>query len=230
MIRSFVFTAGDLLHLKAQPAVTTMTELGIDMGVGRTQDVPFAALEDATEARLKAAQSDDAEVNLAHWAPPGETQKEAWARNIMRSLALRWWKYLQIKKAKDWLAVNPGKTNAEAIADCIARIQGATYWAWPRGSRIFFWKFHHMGSWFEDFRDGVRYWKMEPPPKGDWANIPSPSREAELLARLKVFQLRVQRFIFYDGKAPRNVIPRFLVPKVVADDGTILDARCVWDC
>ena len=29
---------------------------------------------------------------------------------------------------------------------------------------------------------------------------------------------------------PRTVIPRFLVPKVVADDGTILDVRCVWDC
>ena len=47
MIRSFVFTAGDSLHLKAQPAVATMTELGIDAGVGRTRDVPFAALEDA---------------------------------------------------------------------------------------------------------------------------------------------------------------------------------------
>ena len=230
MIRSFVFTAGDRLHLQAQPAIATMTKLGIDAGVGRTQDVPFAALEDAAEARLKAALSDDAEVNLSHWAPPGETPAEARARVALRRLALHWWKHIQTKKAKDWLALNPGKANAEAIKDCIRRIRGATYWAWPRGSRIFFWKFQRMGDWFEDFRDGVKYWRLEGPPSGDWANIPSPSREAELLARLKVFQLRIQRFIFYDGKPPRNVISRFLVPKVVADDGTILDVRCVWDC
>ena len=73
MVRSFVFTAGDRLHLRAQPAIAAMTELGVDVGAGRTCDVPFAALEDAAGARLKAAQSDGAEVNLAHWAPPGET-------------------------------------------------------------------------------------------------------------------------------------------------------------
>jgi len=201
-----------------------------ELEVGRTRDVPFTPLEEATERRLKAAQLDDAEVDLEHWSYPGETPAEARARNVLRRLALRWWKYLQTKQARDWLARNPGKTNTTAIDDCIRRIQGATYWAWPRGSRIFFWKFQGKGRWFEDFRDGVRYWKMEAPPVGNLPNMPSPSREAELLARFKVFQLRFQRFIFFDGKTPTTVIPRFLVPKVVADDGTILDVRCVWDC
>ena len=76
----------------------------------------------------------------------------------------------------------------------------------------------------------MRYWKLAPPPRGHATNSPSPSRDTELLARLKVFQLRYQRFIYRDDHPPRTVIPRFLVPKVVADDGTILDVRCVWDC
>ena len=226
MIRSFVFAAGDRLHRLRHPVVERITELG----VGQTGDVLFNPLKEATEGRLKAAQTDDAGVELVHWSHPGETPAEARARNTLRRLALRWWKHLQTRQARDWLALNPGKTNTAAIEDCIRRIQGATYWAWPRGSRIFFWKFHSKGRWFEDFRDGVRYWKMEEPPAGSLHNMPSSSREAQLLARFKVFQLRFQRFIFFDGKTSRCVIPRFLVPKVVADDGTILDVRCVWDC
>ena len=233
MVRAFTYAAGDTLlqqlHLDGAGGGGSAAH-PLRQG-GRTSDVPFSPLEDAAEARLKAAQTDDTEVNLAHWAPPGETNAEARARDVLRRLALRWWKWHQVRQATTWLEANPGRSNAAAVSNCVDRIRGATYWSWPRGSRIFFWKFLDWGDWFVDFRDGVRYWRLEAPPKGHLPNLPAPSREAELLARLKVFQLRMQGFIYRDERRPPSlVIPRFLVPKVVAEDGTVLDVRCVWDC
>ena len=227
MIRHFVFAAGDALQALIQPSLTVETE---ELGVGMTRAVPFSPLEEAVTGRVKAAQTDNAEVDLSHWAPTDETPEEARARLALRRLALRWWKHLQIRQAKAWLEENPGQANEEGVEDCIQRISAATYWSWPRGSRILFCKVKDNLPWLRDFRDGVKYWKLAAPPKGNAANIPSPSRETELLARLKVFQLRYQRFIYRDDSPPRTVIPRFLVPKVVSDDGTILDVRCVWDC
>ena len=181
-----------------------------ELGVGRTCDIPFSPLEESVKGRVKAAQSDDAGVDLEHWAPRGETPEEAQARVVLRRLALRWWKHRQICEARAWLDAHPGEANAQGVEDCIQRIQEATYWSWPRGSRIFFWKIRDQPSWLVDFRDGVRYWKLAPPPRGHATNSPSPSRDTELLARLKVFQLRYQRFIYRDDRPPRTIIPCFL--------------------
>ena len=79
-----------------------------------------------------------------------------------------------------------------------------------------------------DFRDGIRFWKLTNPPKGFMRNMKAPSREAELLTRLKLFKLKYQYYI-ESGKVTL-LCPRFTVPKIVLEDGTIADVRCVWDC
>ncbi len=58
-------------------------------------------------------------------------------------------------------------------------------------------------------------------------DMKAPSQGAELVTRGKVFQLKFSYFLSC-GPA-KLVIPRFIVPKVVADDGTVLDVRFVWD-
>ncbi len=91
---------------------------------------------------------------------------------------------------------------------------------------MFFWKFPK--EWRNDFRDGVPFWKLTEPPKGYMYNMKAPSHEAELATRLKIFKLKFNYYL--DRDVVNLLIPRFIVPKVVADDGTILDVRCVWDC
>ena len=83
-------------------------------------------------------------------------------------------------------------------------------------------------EWRNDFRDGIPFWKLTNPPRGYMRNMESPSREAELLTRLKIFKLKYQYYL--DEGNPSLLCPRFTVPKVVSEDGTILDVRCVWDC
>ena len=56
----------------------------------------------------------------------------------------------------------------------------------------------------------------------------APSWEVELAARLKVFKLKFQYYL--DSAFTDLLIQGFTVPKVVGEDGTILDVRCVWDC
>ena len=77
-------------------------------------------------------------------------------------------------------------------------------------------------------RDGVPFWHTAKAPRGYLPNIPASSREAELLARRKIFALRYQRFI-EPNQFVRLGTPRFLVDKLV-EDGIVLDVRCVWDC
>ncbi len=223
MIRSFVFSAGTFIldHSGLTEEIPAL------LPPGKTSDVPFSPLEESANIRLKAAQADDAEVDLSQWALPGKTNEQAQAQKILRRFAVKWWKYYQIKAARAWLKRNPGKPNERAINDCIRRIKGCTYWAWPWGSRIFFWKFDGT-DWLVDFRDGVRFWRTGPQPKGAAPDVVAPSREAELVTRGKIFQLWYSYFL--SDKNAVLVIPRFIVPKVIADDGTILDVRCVWDC
>ena len=118
------------------------------------------------------------------------------------------------------------KEDVEAIRDCLRRAEACTYFSWPRGSRLFFWKFGN--EWHADMRDGVSLWHIAKAPRGYPPNIPASSREAELLARRKVFALRFQGFI-EQGQYVKLGTPRFLVDKLV-EDGVVLDVRCVWDC
>ena len=54
-------------------------------------------------------------------------------------------------------------------------------------------------DWRADFRDGVQFWRMSPPPRGGMPNAASPSRDAELLARGKIFKLRYNWYMEKKG-------------------------------
>ena len=224
MLRSFVFTAGEALipaNLSVPPSQLPPP--------GKTSDTPFSPMEEAVSTRVKAAQADNAAVDLSQWALPNETEKTSNSREIIRRLVMKWWALYQEESALRWLK-NQGpaaiQADIDAINDCIRCMKGCTYWTWERGSRIFFWKFPE--EWRNDFRDGVPFWKVSTPPKGWMRNMKAPTREAELLTRLKIFKLKFKHYITSEGAD--LAIPRFIVPKVVLDDGTIADVRCVWDC
>ena len=67
MIRSFVFTAGEILlsHSHTPPAV--LKSHSALHTAGKSSDIPFNPMEDTTDTRVKAAQADDAEVDLSQW-------------------------------------------------------------------------------------------------------------------------------------------------------------------
>ena len=112
-----------------------------------------------------------------------------------------------------------------AIEDCVSRIQECTYFQWPRGSRIFFWKFDE--EFRNEFRDGIRFWHLTKAPWGKTHNLPSPSREAEIEARKKVFKMKYQGYI-ERCKTVKLVIGRFSVVKLMVDN-EVVDIRVVWD-
>jgi len=195
---------------------------GLIDGVGLTKDVKFSPLEDAAEVRAAAAMGDDREVNLSYWSEPGESLALAKARELCRKAALRFWIRRQERLAQEWLDQRPlGRQDPRdkaAIEDCLRHARGCTYWAWPRGSRIFFWKM--PPEWQAAFRDGTPFWRLAEPPRGMRRNPPAPSRDAEVKMRRKVFKLKYQGYL--EPGNVKLVIPRFAVPK--ADD-----IRVVWD-
>ena len=58
--------------------------------------------------RVKAAQTDEAEVDTSHWALPNETIEEAKAHQVLRQFAVRWWAKHQEKLTYDWLKQRGG--------------------------------------------------------------------------------------------------------------------------
>ncbi len=72
-----------------------------------------------------------------------------------------------------------------------------------------------------DKHDGIKFWKMAPPPNGRQPDVPTTSCEAELITRQKIFQLKFQYFL--SMMRTLLYIPKFPVPKVVGEDGTVLD-------
>lgn len=232
MLRSLVFTAGETLLHRMHPPHPQVESLP----PGLSSDVPFSPLlEEAASTRVKAAQADDAQVDLSQWAEPDETEEVAQARDVLRRLAVKWWKSHQEAVAYKWLQdIGPTATqeDIEAVNDCMRRVKGCTYWSWERGSRIMFYKF--PPEWRNDFRDGVKWWRLTTPPKGYMRNVKAPSREAELLTRLKIFKLKVKYYLDRSkldlDTMPTLLTPRFTVNKIVLDDGTVKDVRCVWDC
>jgi hypothetical protein len=121
--------------------------------------------------------------------------------------------------------VEPGGADRAGVEDCVRRLRETTYWSWPRGSRLFFWKFPL--EWQEDARVGVRFWHLEQPPTGSLPNPRAESREAELATRRKLFKLRFQWYL-EGGRRVDLIVPRFSVVKVVAE-GVVMDIRVVWD-
>ncbi len=135
------------------------------------------------------------EVDLSAWALPDETAEMARARQVLRKFAVRWWKYYQRKIAMTWLSSgNRSEDDRAAVEDCLRRIDTCTYFGWPRGSRHLFYKVKDP-DWAKDFRYGVQFWRLSKPPVGNMQNAKSPSREAELLARQKVFKLLFNHYM-----------------------------------
>jgi hypothetical protein len=70
---------------KMQGAVNTMDEDKAPAGLkGLTHDIAFSPLEEKATTRILAAQADFAEVDLAAWSLPSETEEEAKARVVLR--------------------------------------------------------------------------------------------------------------------------------------------------
>ena len=208
LLRSFAFTAGETLLSRSHSSVASFTSLPPP---GISSSIPFNPMEEAVSTRVRAAQADDAEVDLSQWASPLETVNEARARKVLRRFVVKWWSYHQRQVAEKWLKSLGSlatKDDVEAVNDCLRRVQGCDYWSWHRGSRIMFYKF--PTEWRNDFRDGIPFWKLTNPPRGYMRNMESPSREAELLTRLKIFKLKYQYYL--DEGNPSLLCPRFTVP------------------
>ena len=82
---------------------------------------------------MKAAQADNAEVDLGQWAEDGGTTRVANAQAVLRRFVARWWAMIhQEKVALEWLR-NQGpeacEEDVKAINDCIRRVMGCTYWS-----------------------------------------------------------------------------------------------------
>ena len=220
IIRSFLYDACTALLPQDQGVSVSSESLDI-LPIGKTKDIKFSPLELQVEARLTAAMVDDRDADLSFRAMPNETTAQAEARQRLRSFACRWWYHNLEREANSWLASQPKENprDREAVEDCLIRARYCTYFTWPRGTRLFFWRF--PPEWRGDARDGVPFWRLSEPPKGMRRNIPSPSREVEILQRRKVFKLKLQWYIDHDYVS--CVIPRFPVDKLG-------DIRIVWDC
>ncbi|KAL7534634.1 LOW QUALITY PROTEIN: hypothetical protein ACHAXR_008891, partial [Thalassiosira sp. AJA248-18] len=226
MIRSLLYTAW-VLPSKIKDPGRLQTP-----GPGMTLKVPFSPLEAAAGVRMKAAQPDGAEVDLSPWALEGEDDKTVAARQVLRKFAAKWWYQHQAKLAREWLQQlgTPSQADIDGVDDCLRRLKATTYLftseSWNSNTIL------EVQSSRLDFRDGVRFWKTAEPPRGNMKNMTAPSRDAELLAREKVFKLWWNRYIQIELATLRT--PRFIVPKVIENEGTseekIVDVRLVWDC
>jgi hypothetical protein len=66
--------------LESKPNLSSM--------VGLTWEVAFTPMEGKATTCVAAAQADNTEVDLSAWALPGETLKEARARDVLWRLAV----------------------------------------------------------------------------------------------------------------------------------------------
>ena len=133
MIRSFLFIAGEniLLHVHTPFVPESRPSPGI------TSSIPFNPMEEATDTRVKAAQTYDAEVDLAQWAYPNETPRVGRATAVLRQFAVKWWAQHQEMLAMRWIeSIGSDVTpeDIEAVNDCIRRVKACTYWTWTQGS------------------------------------------------------------------------------------------------
>ena len=65
----------------------------VPMGTpGVTTTVACGPLELATSTRVNAAQADGLEVDVLHWALPGEAVAIAAARGVLRRFVSPWWR------------------------------------------------------------------------------------------------------------------------------------------
>ena len=199
----------------------------VPIQVGKSEDIPFSPLELAADVRAEAACPDDAEIDLNTWAIPDETPDQQFARIKLRSFAVKWWASYQESLAFAWLYVGKRSyKDHQGVRDCVQRMKACRYFKWPRGSRINFYKIPQTDmypDWFEDMRDGVRCWQLPDTtlPTGRMPNIPTETRDEELLTREKIFRMRFAGYL--EKGVVKCVLPRFTVPKAGND------VRVVWN-
>ena len=229
IIRAFAHPAFSLLLSKFQESHPTVpvSASSPEPTVGKTGNIPFSTLELKAETGSAATKADDAGIDLSTWAWEDETPNESKARNILRRACLRFWKRKVEEDGLQWLKDHPNHTREDrySIEDCIYRAKACTYWDWTRGSRIFWWRLPQ--DLHEVFRDGYKFWHLSHPPQGMTLNAPSPSREAEIESRKKVFRLCYRGYI-ERGSLVRLVCGRFAVVKLIVDD-VVVDIRVVWN-
>lgn len=199
----------------------TNSTVVVPIHVKKSSNILFKPLEEMAKVRAEAACPDDAEIDLSTWALPEETPEITNARTLLRRFAVRWWAYYQTKKALEWLEQEPrDRFDYDAVHDGIRRVQARRYFKWVRGSRILYWKLPK--EWHLDFRDGICCWRLPGAvfPRGRMRNIPTETREHELLTREKIFRLWFNWYL--EKGLVHLVIPRFTVPKAT-------DIRVVWD-
>ena len=59
--------------------------------IGKTVDIPFSLLDTNASTRVKASQSDNAEVDLSQWAEPDKTPRVPNAQYVLHRFAVKWW-------------------------------------------------------------------------------------------------------------------------------------------
>lgn len=190
----------------------------------KSSDIPYSPMELAAEVRAEASCADDAEIDLSTWTLPGESKRVAEARMKLRNFAVRWWKHFKCKQATTWLREHgDNKIDTPVIAKAMKRIHACRYFKWVRGSQIFYWVLPQ--EWHADFRDGIEIWQRPNTtlPEGRMRNIPTETREHEILTREKIFKMWFNWYVENEGPGSvRLIIPRFTVPKAE-------DVRVVWD-
>ena len=225
IIRGLLFPACDSLLPHVNP-LHGPDHLAL-LGPGLSKDIPFNRMEGNVSTRVKAAQADNAEADLSNWASDDETPRVASARQVLRRFAVIWWYHHQVEVAHLFLqteSVSPA--DFEAVEDILGRLKHCTYFTWPRGSRILYYKFKDP-VWRKNFRDGIPFCRTGTLPMGKMKNA-AVTREAELVAREKILKLRVNGYT-EGGKPVLLATPRFPVPKAVDDNGIVTDVRIVWD-
>mmetsp|Transcript_5950 Transcript_5950/g.13021 ORF Transcript_5950/g.13021 Transcript_5950/m.13021 type:complete len:1140 (-) Transcript_5950:4782-8201(-) len=194
--------------------------LPISGGQKASQANAQSALETQAIQRVEATQADDAAIEMDHWAMAGETKQEADARQVLRKFAHLWWCKNLEAESKRWLRKNGNrKEDRDAVADCVRRARGSDYWEWRRGSRLFFWRWPE--EWMQDARDGIEFWHLSDPPKGNMKSKPCADRDDELMLRTKVFSC-LFRWYFEQGFHDL-LITCFGVKK------GLTDIRAVWN-
>jgi hypothetical protein len=130
ILRAVAYPAFDyLLKNHVSQLSTRLMKVAEVVGVGRTMAVPRSPLEKKAETGRAAATVDGASVDLAVWAPPGETMEEAVARERLRKLAVTWWAFNVERDGVQWLEDHPAHTEQDvaAIEDCIRRAKACSY-------------------------------------------------------------------------------------------------------
>ena len=137
MIRYLLFTAGENLL----PCVHAPTAPEPHLSRGKTSSILFKPIEEVTDTRVKAAQDDDANVDLSQWSYPNETPGMVGARAVLCFFVVNWWAHHQEKIAFRWLESignNVTLKDIEGVTDCICWVKACTYWTWVRGSYTMF--------------------------------------------------------------------------------------------